>query len=63
MTVVNVLIGIVSKLIIYENAFPLRNQALLSYMQVKYVEYIIVTGYPENLGISRKESIQITSDI
>ena len=42
---------------------PPRNQALLSHRQVKYVEDIIVTRDTANLGMSRKEVIQIISDI
>ena len=43
MTVLIFLESIVSKIIIYENALPMRKQVLLSERQVKYVEDIIVT--------------------
>ena len=62
-TVTNCLQRIGSKLITYENASPLRNQALLSQIQVRYVEYIIITSDTAKLGISRREVIQTISDI
>ena len=62
-TVFNVLQRISKKLIIYENAFPMKKRVLLSESQVKYVEDIIVKSDTENLGMSRKEVIQVISDI
>ena len=38
-------------------------RAFILKMQVKYVQYIIVTRDAENLGISRKEVIQVVLDI
>ena len=43
----------------YENAFPMNKRALLPESQVKYAEDIIVKRDTENLGISRKEVIQV----
>ena len=45
----------------YENAFPMKNRALLSENQVKYVEDIIFKRDTAKLGISSKEVIQVTS--
>ena len=59
----NYLQRIGSKPITYKNASPPRNWALLSQRQVKYVEYVIVTRYMSNLGVSRREVIQKISDI
>ena len=50
-TIFNVLQRIIRKPIKYDNAFPTNNRALLSENQVKYVEYIIVKGFTENLGM------------
>ena len=49
--------------ITFDNDFPPGKQALLSHNQVKYVEYIIVTRETLNLGMSRREVIQMISDI
>ena len=62
-TVSNCLKRIGRKPIKYYNYFPMRHQLLLSEREVKYVEYIIVTRYRENLGMSNKEVIQVISDI
>ena len=59
----NHLKSIFSKPITYENTFPLIHWALLSERQVNYVEYVVVTRDTENLGFSRKEMIQVISDI
>ena len=59
MTVANFLKIIEGDPITYDNALPLRNQALLSQIQVKYVEDIILTRYTENFGMSRTEVIQV----
>ena len=50
-----------SKPITYDNDFPPRNQALLT--EVKHVEDIIITRDTENLGVSRRDVIQMISDI
>ena len=57
--VFNFLRRIDRKPIRYENAFPMKNRALLSENQVKYVEGIIVKKYTSNLGMSRKNVIQV----
>ena len=63
MTVANYSQRIEINPIIYKNFFPSRKQALLSKIQVKYVEEIIVTRDTEHLGISRREVIQTISDM
>ena len=45
--------------ITYDNALPMKNRAFISEDQVKYVEDIIVKRDTENLGMSRKEMIQV----
>ena len=50
-TIFNVLQRIGRKRITYENSFPMKNAALLSERQVKYVEDIIVKRDTENLGM------------
>ena len=62
-TVFNVLRRIVRKPIKYENIFPDKKRALLSNFQVKYVEDIIIKRDTANLGISRKEVIQVISEL
>ena len=63
MIVTNFLQKIGSSLITFENASPPGKQAFLSQNQVKYVEYIIVIRYTAKLGVSRREVIQMISDI
>ena len=62
-TVLNVSTRIVRKPITYDNVFPEKKRSLLSNSQVKYVEDIILKRYTENLGISRKEVIQVISEL
>ena len=52
-----------SKPITYKNPFCLINWVLLSEMQVKYVEDIIVTINTGKVGVASKEVIQLISDI
>ena len=58
-TVFNVLQRIGRKPIIYENIYPEKKRSLLSNFQVKYVEDIIIKRDTENLGMPRKEMIQV----
>ena len=58
-TVSNVLQLIVRKPITYDNDFPMKKRELISEIQVNYVEDIIVKRYRANLGMSRKEVIQV----
>ena len=60
-TVFNVLRRIVRNTITYENVFPEKKRTLLSNSQVKYVEDIIIKRDTANLGMSRKEVIQVIS--
>ena len=62
-TIFNVLQRIGRKLITYDNVFPMKNRALLSENQVNYVEDIIVKIDTENPGMSRKEVIQVISEL
>ena len=62
-TVFNVLQRIGRKLITYENALPMNKRALLSENQLNYVEDIIVKKDTANLGMSRKEVIQVISEL
>ena len=62
-TIFNVLQSIGRKPITYENEFPRKNMVLVSERQVNYVEDIIVKRDTENLGLSRKEVIQVISEI
>ena len=62
-TIFNVLRRIGRKPITYENVFPDKKRALLSNSQVNYVEDIIIKRDTENFGMSRKEVIQVISDI
>ena len=58
-TLFNVLRRIGRKPITYENIYPEKKRSLLSNFQVKYVEDIIIKIDTENLGMSRKEVIQV----
>ena len=62
-TLFNVLRRIGRKTITYENVFPVKKRSLLSEIQVKYVEDIIIKRYTANLGMSRKEVIKIISEL
>ena len=62
-TVFNVVQRIDRKPIIYKNALPTKKRKLLSGRQVKYVEDILFKRYIESLGMSRKEVIQVISEI
>ena len=62
-TVFNVLRRIGRKPITYENVFPDKKRALLSNFQVKYVEDIIIKIDTANLGMPRKELIQVISEL
>ena len=62
-TVFNVLRRIGRNPITYENVFPEKKRALLSNSQVKYVEDIIIKRDTANLGMSRKEVVQIISEL
>ena len=62
-TVFNVLQSIGRKLITYDNAFLMEKRGLLPDIQVKYVKGVIVERDKSNPGISRKEVIQVISDI
>ena len=59
----NVLRRIGRKPITYENVFPDKKRALLSNLQVNYVEDIIIKRDTENLGVLRKEVIGVISDL
>ena len=59
----NVLQRIGRNPITYENYFPRNKRALKSENQVNYVEDIIVKRDTANLGISRKELIQVISKL
>ena len=63
MEVINSLRTIIKKPITCENALPLRNQTLLSEIQLNYVQYIVVLRYMENLGMSRKEVVQLILNV
>ena len=62
-TVANFLKMIGIKLITYKNSFSLIKRLLLSKRRGKYVKYIIVTRDMANIGMLRKEVIQIISEI
>ena len=47
------------KPITYDNAFPLSYWVFLFEIQVKYIEHIVITRNTKNLGMSRKEVIQV----
>ena len=53
-TLFNVLRRIVRKPITYDNVFSVKKRSLLSEIQVKYVEDIIIKRDTANLGMSRK---------
>ena len=61
--VFNVLRSIGRKPITYDNVFPEKKRALLSNFQVNYVEGVIIKRDTANLGMSRKEVIQVISEI
>ena len=66
MVVMNIIIIIIiigRKPITYENFFPDKKRALISNSQVKYVEDIIIKRDTVNLGMSRKELIQVISEL
>ena len=62
-TVANCLKSIDVKPITYENNLPLRYWALLSEIHVNNVEDIVVTRDTANLWMSRKEVIQVISEL
>ena len=62
-TVYNVLRRIGRNPITYENVFPDKKRALLSNLQVKYVEDIIIKRDTVSLGMPRKEVIQVISEL
>ena len=59
----NVLQRIGRKTITYKNFFPEKKRSLLSNSQVNYVEDIIIKRETEKLGMSRKEAIQVISEL
>ena len=63
MKLVNFLRRISDKPVKYENDFPLKERKLILEMEVKYVQDIIVARDSANLEMSRKEAINIRSDI
>ena len=63
MKVANCLKMVVIKMVTYDNFFPLRHWVLLLERQVNYVEDVVVTRDTANLGMSRKELIQVISEI
>ena len=62
-TVFNVLRRIDRNPITYENVFPVKKISLLPEKKVKYVEDIIIKSDTSNLGMSRKEVIQVISEL
>ena len=62
-TIFNVLQKIGRTPITYENALPMKNRVLISENRVNYVEGIIVKIDTENFGMSRKEAIQVISEL
>ena len=62
-TVFNVLQNIGRKLITYDNSFHMKKRALLPENQLNYVEDIIGKRDTANLGVSRKQVIQVISDL
>ena len=62
-TVFNVLRRIGRKPITYENFFPVKKRLLLSKIQVNYVDDIIIKRKTANLGMSRKEVMQVISEL
>ena len=61
--VFNVLRRIGRKPITYENVLPDKKISLISNSRVKYVEDIFIKRDTANLGMSRKEVIQVISDL
>ena len=59
MTVANCLQRIGSNPITHNKSFHISNRTFLLQRQVNYVEYIIVTRYTKNLGVSMKEVMQV----
>ena len=57
----NFLKRIGSKLIAYKNSFPMIKRVLILQSQVNFVEDIIVTRDTVNIGMSKKEVIQVIS--
>ena len=62
-TICNILQIIGRKPITHKNAFHRNNRSFISKNQVKYVEDIIVKIDTENLGMSRKEVINVISEL
>ena len=62
-TIFNILRRLGRNPITYKNVFPDKKRALLSSSQVKYVEDIIIKRDTANLGMSRKEVIQVISEL
>ena len=62
-TIFNVLHRIGRKPVTYDNAFPINNRALLSENRLNYVEDIIVKRETSNPCMSRKEVIQVLSEL
>ena len=62
-TVFNVLRRIGRNSITCENVFPVKKISFLSEKQVKYVEDVIIRRDTANLGILRKELIQVISEL
>ena len=62
-TAFNVLRRIGRKPITYENFFPTKKRSLQSGKQVKYEEGTIIKRDKEKIGMSRKEVIQVISEL
>ena len=62
-TVLNILQRIVSNPITYDNDFPMKKRELILENEVNYVEDIITKRDTSNFGLSRKEVIQVISDL
>ena len=62
MTVVNCLIIIDNNTITYDNDFPLKQCTLISKMQIKYAEDLIVARDTPDLEISSKEVLQVVPE-
>ena len=58
-TVFIVLQRIGRKTITYENSFPTKKREFISEIKIKHVD-VLVKRYTLNLGISRKELIQVS---
>ena len=63
MTLVKFLKRVSNKLITLGNSFPLRNMRFVLDAHMNYVKYIIVSRDIVNTGMSRKEVIQVISNI